>query len=461
MLAGLFLVSLSGCEVDSFFDPAVQGRWEKTPIVLPILEQLDIIDEPPAKVAGFSEVMPGDLEADVSEYVIGPGDTINISVFELLNPGQDYTLNKQVDELGMVRFPMIGTLRAAGKTTAQLEREIADIALKKNLIKDPTVSVTVYEGRQRTYTVVGEAQSFNSGIGTYVIPHQDFRILEAIALAHGIPGTVKRIYVIRQVQLSPTGPEAAPGVKPTPSEGAATPEELIDILNKGLESDPNQPAPAATQPDLPPPPANLGGTLDSGQADKWANVNGKWVKLDTPAPAPSATSAPAATQPVTSVQRVIEIPYASLLEGNMQYNVVVRPGDIIRIPAPVIGNIYLGGQIARPGTYGLPGEKDLNLKQAIFAAGGLTSLADAHRVDLIRRIGDDREATVRLDLKAIFDGTAPDFFLKPNDTVNFGTNFFMTPLAVMRNGFRASYGFGFILDRNFEQEVFGGVSSNN
>ena len=41
-----------------------------------------------------------------------------------------------------------------------------------------------------------------------------------------------------------------------------------------------------------------------------------------------------------------------------------------------------------------------------------------------------------------------------------GTNFWATPLAVIRNGFRASYGFGFILDRNFQGDVFGADSAN-
>ena len=64
-------------------------------------------------------------------------------------------------------------------------------------------------------------------------------------------------------------------------------------------------------------------------------------------------------------------------------------------------------------------------------------------------------AAVRLDLRAIFHGTQPDFYLKPNDLINVGTHFLATPLAVVRNGFRTTYGFGFVLDRNFEQDVFG------
>jgi polysaccharide export outer membrane protein len=145
----------------------------------------------------------------------------------------------------------------------------------------------------------------------------------------------------------------------------------------------------------------------------------------------------------------------------MQYNVVIRPGDIIRVPAPVAGNVYIGGQISRPGTYFLPGDGDLNLKQLIISAGGLTGLAIPERVDLIRRVADNQEVTVRINFRDITNGRAPDFFLKPNDTINIGTSFIATPLAVFRNGFRASYGFGFILDRNFEQDVFQGVSDSN
>jgi hypothetical protein len=82
------------------------------------------------------------------------------------------------------------------------------------------------------------------------------------------------------------------------------------------------------------------------------------------------------------------------------------------------------------------------------------------RVDLTRRIGDDREATIRLNLRAIFEGTQPDVFLKPDDQVNVGTNFWAQPAAIIRNGFRMTYGFGFLLDRNFGNDVFGAPPTN-
>jgi len=70
-------------------------------------------------------------------------------------------------------------------------------------------------------------------------------------------------------------------------------------------------------------------------------------------------------------------------------------------------------------------------------------------------VGPDRQATIQLNYRAINEGTQPDIFLKPDDRINVGTNFWALPLAVVRNGFRASYGFGFFLDRNFGNDVFG------
>ncbi|NBB82114.1 MAG: hypothetical protein GVY28_01785, partial [Alphaproteobacteria bacterium] len=40
-------------------------------------------------------------------------------------------------------------------------------------------------------------------------------------------------------------------------------------------------------------------------------------------------------------------------------------------------------------------------------------------------------------------------YLKPDDTINIGTNLPAPWLAILRNSFRFSYGMGFLLDRNF------------
>ncbi|MCE9591441.1 MAG: polysaccharide biosynthesis/export family protein [Planctomycetes bacterium] len=467
-VASLLALGLAGCEMDSWFNQATLGRWEATPVVLPILDQIDLIDELPAKVEGYSEVLPEDLIPDVAEYVIGVGDMVSISVFELRAPGSDAVETRRVDELGMVRLPVIGPMKITGKTPSQLETEIAASLSERNILKDATVSVIVQEGRQKTYSVIGEAQgSEASNVGVFQIPKNDFRMLEAIAQARGVPGSTKRIYVIREVRLDQPrathGPAAAG--KTTAETTPTEPVKLLEEIMKGLDTEPapmdgakpdENKTKAPTAPEAPP-------GLNSGLDDEdspWAYVDGKWVRVEQ-------GHAAAATQPGSNrvrggaVQRVIEVPYSRLIEGDLKYNIVIRPGDVIRVPAPVAGNVFLGGQIARPGTYALPGGRELTLKQLIFAAGGLQGLAEPGRIDLIRRIDDSHEATIRLSVKAIFDGTQPDFFLKPNDSLNFGTSFIAYPISVIREGFRYSFGFGFVLDKNFSSDVFGNDNSNN
>lgn len=44
-LSMIALAGLAGCEVDSFIDPSVLGRWEKTPTVVPILDRVAVIED--------------------------------------------------------------------------------------------------------------------------------------------------------------------------------------------------------------------------------------------------------------------------------------------------------------------------------------------------------------------------------------------------------------------------------
>ncbi len=187
----------------------------------------------------------------------------------------------------------------------------------------------------------------------------------------------------------------------------------------------------------------------------------QWVESSI-APAESADEHPA--RPVTRVgsaenayaTRIIEVDYQALARGEANYDVVIQPGDKIFVEPPETGFVYIDGEVNRIGVYELLNDNTrLTLSRFVSAAGGLSPIAIPDRVDLVRRIGADREATIRVDLKAIRNRAEPDLYIRPGDHVIIGTNFFATPLAVLRNGFRVTYGFGFLLDRNFGNDVFG------
>ena len=502
MLLAVLLLGTVGCDTDSFIDPSVVGRWEHTPVTLPILDRLDVIEEPAESIPGLSQITSEDLIPQVTEYVLGPGDLVTVTVFELITPNVESVQTRRIDELGYMRLPVIGQIRAAGLTTKQLEQKMINV-LHPNILRNPTVSVIVQEARQKTFNVIGAA----GAPGTYTLLKDNFRLLDALSLARGIPTQTQKLYVIRQVPLSrivETGrfaPTEAPGESAPPQEpqmpgnhqpatqpGDQTDKgDLLEDLSKQLDT----PAPGSNETHIDVPDTRRGHFSDPATADtaglgqaleqpaaangRWVNVNGKWVRVEN-APAPQAgaermsggaapdSSANAGDLPSPDqlvTQRVIEVDAKELMKGLARYNIVVRPDDIVRVPEPVVGNVYVGGQIARPGTYALPGDQELTLKQLVMAAGGLGPLAIPERVDLIRRVGPDSEATVRLNLRAIFDGVQPDIYLKPNDTINIGTNIGASFMAVLRNSFRVSYGFGFLLDRNFAEQVFGPLEGSS
>ena len=152
---------------------------------------------------------------------------------------------------------------------------------------------------------------------------------------------------------------------------------------------------------------------------------------------------------------VIDISYNDLVRGQANLNIVIRPGDLIYCDSGQVGVVYIDGEISRPGVYNLPTSGRLTLSRLVAAAGGVSELAIPERCDLIRRLGSDKEACVRISLAAIRNRAEPDLFLKPDDHIIVGTNFWALPLARFRRDLSFPNSVGFQLDRNFGNDVFG------
>jgi len=116
------------------------------------------------------------LERPVGDYVIGPEDKLTIRVFEVKDLSFD---DEQVDASGDIELPLIGKVMAAGMTTAQLEREIAQ-RLGERYLQSPQVSVSVTEGASQKVTVEGEVKS----PGVFPIKGRT-TLMQAIAMAGG------------------------------------------------------------------------------------------------------------------------------------------------------------------------------------------------------------------------------------------------------------------------------------
>lgn len=159
------------------------------------------------------------------------------------------------------------------------------------------------------------------------------------------------------------------------------------------------------------------------------------------------------TEDAELATRVIKIPIDKI-GTDPKYNVIIRPGDTIKVERDIVGEFYISGNVNNQGVITLSG-RPMTLKMAIAAAGGLGPLAWPKKCEVVRRISEDEEEIVMVDLDKIASGEQPDFFIKPNDLINVGTHPTSRWRAVLRNAFRATYGFGFLYDRNFADIDFG------
>lgn len=493
MMAACLLVGFGGCYNDAL-DPTQLGRFEPTPTVSVILDTLGVADEPSPTYDGAEEPRPEDLLPYEPDYVFSAGDVVQISIFELYNEGQNYANQFVVTESGRISIPDVGIVMAEGLTEAELEREIVNI-LSPNILKNPSVTVTLLNSERRLFSILGQGVAQSA---RFQMPRYPIRLTDALALAGGAGDfNVSYIYVSRDVKsrdLQTTQTQQGFESKPTqPKQGVE--EEMLEMITPSVAWRENDAivttAEMATRSELEALAAPEGvdpldesedgfGAVEpmpmqpSASRIEWVFEDGKWkaVEVNTKGAEPSGYqpepfgSESGRTEPAIpsdfglsdigeggTVTRVIKIPVDKLLAGDPRYNIVVRPADRITVPRDLVGEFYVGGNVNAPNAYPITG-RPITLMQAVTIAGGLNAIAWPQKVEVRRRIGENegglmQEEIVLVDLKKIAAGIQPDFFIKQHDLINVGTSGVSRWLAVLRNAFRATYGFGFIYDRNF------------
>ena len=107
-------------------------------------------------------------------YLLGTGDRLRVVVF-----GQkQLTATYLVDASGTIDLPLLGPVRAAGRTTATLRRAIAGALEAKGILRHPAVAVEVKA--YRPFSILGEVNkpdqyAFEPGM----------TVLAAVSLAGG------------------------------------------------------------------------------------------------------------------------------------------------------------------------------------------------------------------------------------------------------------------------------------
>ena len=126
-----------------------------------------------------------------NDYKIAPMDKLGIKVFKMDDLSGDY----DVDLAGNISLPLIGEIKAANLTTAQLDDELTQ-KLGAKYLEHPDVSVAIKSSTAHVVTVDGAVQQ----AGTFPVGGP-ISLIQAVAMAKGTTqdANSRRVAVFRTI----------------------------------------------------------------------------------------------------------------------------------------------------------------------------------------------------------------------------------------------------------------------
>jgi polysaccharide export outer membrane protein len=113
---------------------------------------------------------------DIGDYLLGPGDLIQITVFE----SKELNADVRVSSRGQISLPLLDNVSVHNLTAAEAEEKIEGL-LKARYLQDPHVSIYIKQHVSKQITMVG---SFKKP-GTYDYVSKR-KLLDVVAIAEGL-----------------------------------------------------------------------------------------------------------------------------------------------------------------------------------------------------------------------------------------------------------------------------------
>jgi polysaccharide export outer membrane protein len=153
-------------------------------------------------------------QAENAVYTIGPDDVLAITVYNQ----PDLSTHATVTPDGSFSYPLVGTVRAAGLSTQQLEKRMTEMFA--TYLVAPQVTVTMEQFKSQQVNVIGEVKT----PGTYPL-RRESTLLEVLLQAGGATANAGgNVLLVR-----------APGGAPSAGKGADRGSKSEDITQVNLE----------------------------------------------------------------------------------------------------------------------------------------------------------------------------------------------------------------------------------
>jgi len=136
------------------------------------------------------ELPPPDNTRNGADVLLAAGDILEIDVFQV----NDLDKTVQVNSLGNVSLPLVGTVTAVGKTVSTFEQEL-ETAYGGKYLQSPEITVFVKESFGQKVTLDGEF----SQPGIYTVSN-NASLIQVVALAHGLSALdEEKIFIYREI----------------------------------------------------------------------------------------------------------------------------------------------------------------------------------------------------------------------------------------------------------------------
>jgi protein involved in polysaccharide export with SLBB domain len=333
-----------------------------------------------------------DIQVPV-DYVVGPGDTLEIQLYG--NQPASYSLTVERD--GRVNFPKLGPILVSGLTFEDARAAIEDRVTQQMI--GGRVSVTMGNLRSIRVFVLGEANK----PGSYTVSG-----LSTMTNALFVSGGVKKIGSLRKIELKRNGK-------------LVTVLDLYDLLLHGDTSGDRQLMPGDVI-FIPP----IGETVSvSGAVRRPAIYELKEEKTADQVVTLAGGLMPDADGKLSQLERIQPMNQLEMrnidLSASKGRDFPMANGDKLRIPAirPILENsVELTGYVYRPGAFEYrPG---LRLSDILTSFDELRPNADRRYIMIRRQLPPEFRVEVvsaNLERALAARGTAADVELKPRDKI--------------------------------------------
>ena len=142
--------------------------------------------------AGIGLPAPVYGAVSTEEYRLGPLDTLNVLVFQVPELSGDF----QVGSDGNLGLPLVGSIRASGRTVQEVQKEIT-AKLSASYLQQPQVTVKVVGFNSQKVTVDGSVAK----PGVFPVSQAGGTLLDFIAQAGGMPrqADARNVVVFRDI----------------------------------------------------------------------------------------------------------------------------------------------------------------------------------------------------------------------------------------------------------------------